>query len=256
MTDQEKSNLLDIIINCESEHIINNMIKVLRKTKIKNKKALLKILNIMSLSNKDFNTDIIYLSTKNQKLLNNKNFIDYIKIINDCDNYIDSQNLYRLAVEYNMTDYSSFDTLINTLKKTDSLNIRSNIIDTTIIIMNYNKNIAKNNKVPDQDLSEIIKILANSKDEQESKEYKEKICDIKILNNSQRLEIIKNNFNKKYNEFIHRLIWDSNILDGFEINDIRNFEEQLNNPVFRTEVVQKLGDMIYQKLFNSENVAQ
>lgn len=66
----------------------------------------------------------------------------------------------------------------------------------------------------------------------------------------------RDNFNKKYNEFIHRLIWDSNILDGFEINDIRNFEEQLNNPVFRTEVVQKLGDMIYQKLFNSENVAQ
>lgn len=66
----------------------------------------------------------------------------------------------------------------------------------------------------------------------------------------------RDNFNKNYNEFIHRLIWDSNILDGFEINDIRNFEEQLNNPVFRTEVVQKLGDMIYQKLFNSENVAQ
>lgn len=66
----------------------------------------------------------------------------------------------------------------------------------------------------------------------------------------------RDDFNKKYNEFIHRLIWDSNILDGFEINDIRNFEEQLNNPVFRTEVVQKLGDMIYQKLFNSENVAQ
>lgn len=66
----------------------------------------------------------------------------------------------------------------------------------------------------------------------------------------------RDNFNKKYNEFIHRLIWDSNILDGFEINDIRDFEEQLNNPVFRTEVVQKLGDMIYQKLFNSENVAQ
>lgn len=66
----------------------------------------------------------------------------------------------------------------------------------------------------------------------------------------------RDNFNKNYNEFIHRLIWDSNILDGFEINDIRDFEEQLNNPVFRTEVVQKLGDMIYQKLFNSENVAQ
>lgn len=66
----------------------------------------------------------------------------------------------------------------------------------------------------------------------------------------------RDNFNKNYNEFIHRLIWDSNILDGFEINDIRDFEVQLNNPVFRTEVVQKLGDMIYQKLFNSENVAQ
>lgn len=66
----------------------------------------------------------------------------------------------------------------------------------------------------------------------------------------------RDNFNKNYNEFIHRLIWDSNILDGFEINDIRDFEEQLNNPVFRTEVVQKLGDMIYQKLFNFENVAQ
>lgn len=66
----------------------------------------------------------------------------------------------------------------------------------------------------------------------------------------------RDDFNKKYNEFIHTLIWDSNILDGFEIHDIRDFEEQLNNPVFRTEVVQKLGDMIYQKLFNSENVAQ
>ena len=59
----------------------------------------------------------------------------------------------------------------------------------------------------------------------------------------------RENFEKIYNKFIHELIWDSNILDGFELKEVKAFEEQLNNPVFRTEMVQKLGEMIYEKLF-------
>ena len=63
----------------------------------------------------------------------------------------------------------------------------------------------------------------------------------------------RDSFEKTYKDFIHRLIWDSNILDGFEINTIREFENNLNNPVFRTEIVQKLGEMIYEKLFIKED---
>ena len=59
----------------------------------------------------------------------------------------------------------------------------------------------------------------------------------------------RENFEKTYNKFIHELIWDSNMLDGFELKEVKAFEEQLNNPVFRTEMVQKLGEMIYEKLF-------
>ena len=59
----------------------------------------------------------------------------------------------------------------------------------------------------------------------------------------------RENFEKTYKKFIHELIWDSNMLDGFEVKEVKAFEEQLNNPVFRTEMVQKLGEMIYEKLF-------
>lgn len=50
--------------------------------------------------------------------------------------------------------------------------------------------------------------------------------------------------------FLHRTIWDSNILDGFDADEVEEMERKLwHDTKFRDEIVQMIGEKIYEKLF-------
>ena len=50
--------------------------------------------------------------------------------------------------------------------------------------------------------------------------------------------------------FLHRTIWGSNILDGFDADEVDKMERKLwHDTKFRDEIVQMIGEKIYEKLF-------
>lgn len=66
----------------------------------------------------------------------------------------------------------------------------------------------------------------------------------------------RDDFAKVSKEFIHSLIWSSNLLDGYDIKEIRKFEQKLDNHTFRVNLAMLVGEMIENKLFNDETLGE